>query len=70
MKMFGHFVLTIFHFCCIDVHIAIDTQRFPTVLSNAALRAPTRMTGNFSEALCIKIFNETFHSSLQIINCV
>ena len=58
MKMVGHFVLTIFHFCCIAVHIAVGAQRFPTVLSNAALRTPTRMTGNFLEALCIKIFNE------------
>ena len=70
MKMFGHFVLTIFHFCCIVVHIAVGAQRFPTVLNNTAFRAPTHMTGNFSEALCIKILNETFHSSLQIINCV
>ena len=70
MKMFGHFVLTIFHFCCIAVHIAVSAQRFPTVLSHTALRAPTRLTGNFSETLCIKIFNKTFHNLLQFINCV
>ena len=70
MEMFGHFVLTIFYFCCIAVHIAVGAQRFPTVLTHAALRAPTRMTDNFSEALCIKIFNETFHNLHQLINCV
>ena len=57
MKMFGHFVLTIFHFCCIVVHIAVGAQRFPTVLSNAALRAPTHMTGNF--------FGGSLHQDLQ-----
>ena len=70
MKMFGHSVLTSSHLCCIVVQITVRAQRFPAVLSHAALRAPTRMTGNFSETLCIKIFNETFNNLLQLISCV
>ena len=52
------------------MHITVGAQRFPAVLSHAAFRAPTRMTDNFSEALCIKIFNETFDNLLQLISCV
>ena len=44
-------------------------SEIPCVLSHASLRAPTRMKGNFSETLCIKIFNETFNNLLQLISC-
>ena len=58
MKMFGHFVLTTFHSYCIALHITVGAQRFPTVLSNAALRAPTRVTDG-------QLFGGSLHQDLQ-----